>query len=60
MKEPNAYDVLATMRDCGGHFASNLAKAWMHADAGNAARLADAFPDLYTFYRDLARSRIND
>lgn len=60
MNEPTVLKVLATMRECGGHFASNLAKAWQHADSGNADRLAAAFPDLYNQYAEMARSRIND
>lgn len=35
----------------GGGFAQHIAKAYMHADLSNQARLKAAFPDLFTeFY----------
>ena len=35
----------------GGDFAKSIAKAYLHADSHNSARLRAAFPDLFTeFY----------
>ncbi len=41
----------------GGSSASSLAKAWMHADRTNFARLKVAFPELWDEYDELLRRR---
>lgn len=43
-------DALEAMSRRGGHFASSLAIAWIHADEGNRRRLERAFPDLLAAY----------
>lgn len=48
------HEILTTMEQFGGSFASNLAKAWFNADAQNSARLRAAFPDLWEEYRKFA------
>ncbi len=41
---------LKNMGEYGGGFASALAAAWYRADAGNSAKLAQAFPNLLADY----------
>lgn len=48
------YDVITAMERYGGGFASNLAKACMHADEQNLARIKLAFADLWQEYCELA------
>jgi hypothetical protein len=47
------WKTLWNMREYGGGFASNLAEAWLIADSGNSARLAQAFPDMIDKYNPL-------
>lgn len=51
MTEKERFTTVSNMRDNGGHFAGNLAQAWMYADTHNSARLAAAFPDLIERYQ---------
>lgn len=46
LTESERFQVKQNMRDYGGHFAGNLATAWMYADSHNERRIAAAFPDL--------------
>ena len=43
--------LLHAMKDYGGHFASNLAAAWMRADIGNRQILRDGFWNLLENYK---------
>lgn len=47
-------EALNMMEDIGGHFASNLAKAWKYADEANQERLKNAFGHLLENYREQA------
>lgn len=48
------YDVITAMERYGGGFACNLAKACMHADSQNLARIKLTFADLWQQYGELA------
>lgn len=42
--------IATNMIEYGGHFASYIGKALIHADGGNRDRLAQAFPELFEKY----------
>lgn len=44
-------EILERMRQYGGHFASNLARAWQFADGGNRKLLEQTFGHLLLDYR---------
>ncbi len=48
----DAIRLVNVMQKYGGDFASNLAKAWQHADSHNRHRLMLAFQDLLESYRN--------
>lgn len=48
---PDEGKLIFAMRDYGGDFASNLAKAWIRADGGNTERLREGFNNLLGTYR---------
>lgn len=50
MESVSEYEVLKKMEECGGSFASNLARAWQRADLSNKRKLMQAFGDLYQDY----------
>ncbi len=43
-------DIAARMLHYGGSFAKAIADAWVVADAGNRAKLEEAFADLFARY----------
>jgi len=45
---------LTMMQRYGGGFVKNLAVAWLHADAENSRKLAEAFPGYLATYADMA------
>lgn len=53
-------EVLQLMERMGGGFASALATAWLKADNENAARLYNAFSDLFKDYLDQWRRYRNE
>lgn len=50
MNEADKFFTLKAMSAYGGGFASSLSEAWARADANNARRLEDAFPDMVRIY----------
>lgn len=48
---PDEIQLLCKMKDMGGHFASNLAEAWLRADSSNRRMLRENFNDLLKTYR---------
>lgn len=51
-------DVIRMMERYGGGFASSLAIACMHADAGNLARIKAAFPELWAQYAEMVKREV--
>ncbi len=52
-------EALELMQQCGGHFVSNLARAWVFADAENDLRLRLAFGHYLDEYKALAQKAKN-
>lgn len=51
------HEVISTMRQYGGGFASALSYAMLHADRNNLSRIVVAFPELLQEYAKLARDK---
>lgn len=48
-------EVLLAMVETGGSFAGNLARAWLHADPVNSAKLFACFREIYVDYEYIVR-----
>lgn len=52
------YDTITAMEKYGGGFARAIAKAFTVADPLNRKTLVEAFPDLFSRYRDMAAAEV--
>lgn len=54
MIEPTDLEILSAMRKYGGSFACSLGKLGQLSDDDNLRRIRDAWPDLWSKYREFA------